>query len=88
LGASCVPIFFFVGKTDFCNTFLGDGRVNFNPDLTSLQVIFLREHNRLAQALSRLNPTWNDETLYQEARRIAIAEVSQISKKLRQTKET
>ena len=38
----------------------------------------MREHNRLAQLLKNQHPLWNDEKLYQEARRIVIAEYQHI----------
>ncbi|XP_027882097.1 eosinophil peroxidase-like [Xiphophorus couchianus] len=48
----------------------GDGRVDENIALTSLHTLFVREHNRLARQLKRLNQHWDSETLYQEARKI------------------
>lgn len=57
----------------------GDDRINQNPMLAVLQVMFLRLHNRLASELSRLNPHWGDETLYQEARKVVVAAVQRIS---------
>lgn len=50
--------------------FAGDVRVDENIALTSLHTLFMREHNRLARELKRLNPQWDSETLYQEARKI------------------
>ena len=38
----------------------------------------MREHNRLAQLLKNQHPRWSDEKLYQEARRIVIAEYQHI----------
>ncbi|KAM8829300.1 eosinophil peroxidase [Spinachia spinachia] len=48
----------------------GDERVVENVALTSIHTLFLREHNRLARLLKTLNPQWDSETLYQEARKI------------------
>lgn len=54
-------------------------RVNQNPQLTILQILLLREHNRIADTLTALNPHWDDETTFQEARKINIAEYQHIN---------
>uniref|UniRef100_UPI00398EAE0A eosinophil peroxidase-like n=1 Tax=Pristiophorus japonicus TaxID=55135 RepID=UPI00398EAE0A len=48
----------------------GDVRVNEQLGLLSFHTIFLREHNRLARELKRLNPHWSGNTTYLEARKI------------------
>ena len=51
----------------------GEYRTSENVALVGLQTLFLREHNRIAAQLQSLNPTWSDEILYQESRRIVVA---------------
>lgn len=51
----------------------GDNRVNEQVQLAVMHTLWARFHNVIARELSRLNPHWDDETIYQEARRIVVA---------------
>lgn len=57
---------------------VGDIRQNMTPRLSVLSTILLREHNRIARSLSQLKPFLTDEQLFQEARKINIAQYQQI----------
>lgn len=48
----------------------GDSRASEQILLATVHTLLLREHNRLARELKRLNPHWDGEKLYQEARKI------------------
>ena len=47
----------------------GDIRANEQPLLIAVHTVFVREHNRLCDELIAANPNWNDEEIYQAARR-------------------
>ncbi len=57
----------------------GDVRVNENIELTSMQTLFMREHNRLADSFKAAHRTWTDEQVFQAARRIVVAEMQNIT---------
>lgn len=63
------------------NFVAGDSRANENIELSSMQALFVREHNRIAAKLARDNPTWTDEQIYQQARAMVGAELQVITYK-------
>ncbi|KZS09370.1 Chorion peroxidase [Daphnia magna] len=57
----------------------GDPRVNEQLVLSVTHTLLMREHNRIAQELSVINPHWDDEIIYQETRHIMAALIQQIT---------
>lgn len=57
----------------------GDTRANENLHLTSMHLLWARHHNYVAENLHKINPTWNDERLFQEAKRIVGAQLQHIT---------
>lgn len=52
------------------NYFSGDNRVKLTPFLAIWNSIFVRNHNLIADNLAVINCHWNEEQLFQEARKI------------------
>ena len=57
----------------------GDERANENVGLTAIHALFVREHNRLADAIAAHDASLDDEAIYQRARRIVGAEMQAIT---------
>jgi len=56
----------------------GDVRCNENPLLTTMQILFLREHNRVADHIASKFKGWSDDSIYKAARRYVVAEYQRI----------
>ncbi|MEI6491286.1 MAG: peroxidase family protein [Verrucomicrobiota bacterium] len=57
----------------------GDIRANENLELTAIHTLFVREHNLLAAAVATANRGLNDEQIYQQARRLVVAEIQAVT---------
>lgn len=64
-------------KSLFCFE-AGDVRVNEQTQLTVLHTVYVREHNRIAKQLARMNIDWDDDKIYHETRHIVAACVQHI----------
>lgn len=57
----------------------GDIRINEQPTLACMHILFIREHNYQADRIADRHPDWSDEQVFQAARRIVIAELQHIT---------
>jgi len=57
----------------------GDPRTSENPGLLTLSVLFVKEHNRLADQIAKSTPGLSDEQIYQKARLMVIGEIQAIT---------
>ena len=57
---------------------MGGDRINSVVGFVAMNVLFLREHNRICGVLQRENPGWDDERLFQTARNILIGVLARI----------
>ncbi|XP_030318926.1 peroxidasin homolog [Calypte anna] len=57
----------------------GDHRANEQLGLTAMHTLWFREHNRVAAELAALNPHWDGDLLYHEARKIVGAQMQHIT---------
>lgn len=62
------------------NCFLtADIRVNENVGFMVIEVLWVREHNRIATRLHELNPNWSPDKVYLVTRDIVVAELAKIT---------
>lgn len=59
--------------------FQGDHRQSVTPTLTVLHITWLRRHNLVADALRKATGIVDDEILFQEAKRIVVAELQHVT---------
>lgn len=57
---------------------VGGDRVNSVPQVSMMNTLWLREHNRLAREIGRQKPDWDDDQVFETARNIVIVEFIKI----------
>ncbi|VDK47012.1 unnamed protein product [Cylicostephanus goldi] len=59
--------------------FSGSDDANILPGVGALHTIFVKQHNRVAQLLREINRHWSDAKLFDETRRIVVAQLQHIT---------
>uniref|UniRef100_A0A0N5ABK1 Chorion peroxidase n=1 Tax=Syphacia muris TaxID=451379 RepID=A0A0N5ABK1_9BILA len=67
------------GENSVCGLFSGNPQSNLIISNSAMQILWRRQHNFIAKQLKEINPTWNDEQLYQESRAIVTAQIQYIT---------
>jgi len=57
----------------------GDARANEHIGLMAMHVLWVREHNRLAELIQERHKDWQDEDVYQRARKLVSAQIQSIT---------
>ncbi|XP_050297989.1 peroxidasin homolog isoform X2 [Anthonomus grandis grandis] len=58
--------------------YAGDGRASEQPGLTMIHTLYVREHNRVMEGLQKVNPHWNEEKIFEQARKIVIGGIQHV----------
>lgn len=79
-----IPITIYYSKLNkykyfWYNCLLGDDRANENLHLTTMHLIWARQHNRISAILREHNLDWNDTTVFEESRKILGAQMQHIT---------
>lgn len=61
------------GKDENGNYIYGDVRTSQTAVLAIIHSIYMRQHNSIAREIQKIKSEWNDEKIFQEARRFSIA---------------
>jgi peroxidase len=79
IGDSSSPGMSFGGFSADVRFVAGDARANEHIALMAMHVLFMREHNRLADEIAVRNPDWSDEDIYQRGRKLVAAQIQAIT---------